>query len=682
MVKPKNLLKKLRTISYWAIIALGLYIIPRSYHEWRATEEKLKQISRGAEIEGFNTERRLKASEENTAQWLIEHSDNNPNKTFCPPASNRMFWDMQTKPQKLGPYEAFTIEKAKPLDIITEGTRQECFYNTGEWLPSIEKALEEILNQDWGKPNKHGQQYVDLFATHTARELSHSLAMLQDQLPPGLVIQVKKEIKKRILDPYRKELKRYQLAPGYYGSSQCPWLGEYIDTNWIAVCIANILYCSMVVDSPEEQAHLITESKEPIEDYLSTFEEDGSIAAGIRYWEYGLKHLLLIAELIELKTDGNISLYKNPKLKDMVVYPFNTLVGKNSNQDFEFYPLFADNKNPVKTDEWVWAIIKDRFALDEGHPLLDRYFSPENQYGAALDLLMYRTSKKEKDTLIPVNLNKETSHFYASDGTLISRFNNGDEVVALVGGNNGTEHNHNDIGSYTFFSKNNVNYWLPVFGDMGDIEYGYLNFTRERRYTMPIYSSYAHPVPSINNQLQFASKKAQGKVVSHKISKEEDSVTYDLTDAYALKGLNNLTREATILKEGKDALIIKDTFTASAPVSFETAIIAAIKPKEATYNEKLNAQLIEFEITGERFLATVYNSNELNINIEEIASGNFSYQTSTTIKSNPYRISLTLKDKKREGTISYKLEKLKAENKPIEYKAIPPRPTLIPQKKT
>lgn len=675
MFKHRISFKLARKVVYWLLLCLGVYLIPRSYQEWKSTESKLEQISKGIDLEGFDTETRLKATEERVEQWLADSQKTQMSKTFCPPASNRKFWDSLDKPNQQDPATAFTIGKPSPIVVIYEGTRQECFYNSGKWLPEIEEALRELLTESWGKKDKHGKDFVDLLATTKAREISHCLSMLEDKLPPGLVLETKREIRKRILDPYRKELNRAQLSIGYFGGNPCPWLGGR-ESNWIAVCVANILYCSMVVDDTQEQASLIAKSKEPIEDYLKTFESDGSIAAGIRYWDYGFQHLLLLAELLDYKTNGNINLFNNPKLAKMVTYPFHTLIGKNDNQDLEFYPLFADNKNPTKTSDWMWEIIKQRFDVPENHSLLsNRVTYPQDCEGAVMDLLIHKSKLEKTPPKIKTNISKQNSFYYPNNGILISRFNDNKEAVTISGGNNGTEHNHNDIGSYTFFSKNPNNYWLPVFGDMGDVKYIESNFTSQGRYKVPLLNSYGHPVPIVDNQLQFTSPKAQSKVLNHQITEDKDTVTYDLLPAYNVPEVITLTREAIVFKKGEDGLKITDTFIAKRPINFESSIIASTIPKQPLYNKNNNTMVMDMETDGEKFLITIDNADTLSINIEQLSAPGFDYNPKTSIKTPPYRISLKLKQKSKEGEITYKLNKVRVKNKPIESKAIPPRMT-------
>jgi hypothetical protein len=671
-VRNVETLRTIRRVSYWLLIATGLYFVPKSYQQWKETEEKLDQISKGVEVEGFDTEKRLKITEDKIEEWLKETALKTTSKTFSPPSSNREFWEKLDKPEKMNPQDLYAISEPEPLVVIHEGTKQECYYNTGEWIPEIEKALKQLLVEPWGNKDKHGREFVDLFSTIKARDISQCISMLEDKLSPGLVLSTKKEIRRRILDPYRKELKRAQISPGYFGGSPCPWLGSR-ESNWIAVCVANIIYCSMVADDTAEQANLIAQSKEPIEEYLKTFEDDGSIPSGIRYWDFGFQHLLFLAELLDYRTSGNVNLFENPKLAKMVTYPFYTLIGKNLNQDLEFYPIFADNKNPTQTSDWVWEVIRQRFNVPENHILIESRKTFANEtVGGVLDLLAYKETYPT-EAKINTNITLGNTHYYPNMGVLISRFDGGNQVVAIAGGNNGTEHNHNDLGSYTYFSKDTSNYWLPMFGDMGDVQYNDTNFTAEERYRVHLLSSYGHPVPLVDNQPQFTSKKARSIVLNHNLSEEKDTVTYDLLHAYDVPVLTALTREAVVIKSGETGLLITDKFSSVSPINFESPIIGAVAPTEPTIDTRLDTLSFELNKENEIFKVTVFNASNIKTEVKQLETENFDYSQITRIKTAPYRIALSLKQPQTKGEISYKLQKVNEKNKPIESKAIPPR---------
>jgi hypothetical protein len=662
-------LKTIETIIFWIIMLLGAYIIPKSYKEWRETENKLQQISQGEAIEGFDTQKRIKITEDRVKSWLKESYGKDNSLTFSPPASNRKFWDSLEKPHQKHPQDIKDLNFS-PIEIIKTGTSQECFYNTGEWIPEINNALKEIIKENW-HDESFGRPFVDLYSTIKAREISNCIAMLEDKLNAGVVLQAKKEIRKRILDPFRRELEIYQVADRHFGRAMCPWLGG--TTNWTAVCITNIIYCSLVVDSIEEQANIIAKSKDPIENYLQCFESDGHLPSGIRYWRYGFKHLLMLSELLYKRTNGNIDILTNPKFKEIVVNPLNSYVGRNFNQDLEFYPLFADNKNPVKTEGWIWEILKKRYDLPKNHPLLvDREIEPFEEYGGVLDLLAYKSKQPESNPKEKVKVGG-SSHFFKSNGALISRYNNGDEVVAIAGGTNGTEHNHNDLGSYTFFSKDPSNYWLPIAGDMGDIKYRQYNFASATRYTIDLLSSYGHPVPVVNNQLQITGIAARSITLSHSISNQRDSVTYSLIHAYNVPELETLTRTAIVHKEKNTGLQIIDSFKASYPISFESPIITATNIEQKRINEKTNQIILEYNVENERFVITIENADKLSIDVKELDTIDFYYQRPTKVKTSPFRVGVSLKNRAQEGTIEYRIRKVQVANQPIEYKAIPPR---------
>ena len=72
-------------------------------------------------------------------------------------------------------------------------------------------------------------------------------------------------------------------------------------------------------------------------------------------------------------------------------------------------------------------------------------------------------------------------------------------------------------------------------------------------------------------------------------------------------------------------------------------------------------------------MVNIPNADQIKIDVERLDAANFNYNSLTSIENSPYRISLSLKDKKIEGNINYRINKVKYINRPIESKAIPPR---------
>ena len=94
---------------------------------------------------------------------------NDPHKGFCPPATDRGFWDGQNpKPQKITVEE---FKKTNPDDsaILAVGTSQLIYYYPEQerWLLVVEESLRAFIKQPWTEPYL-GKEFVGLETTQSA----------------------------------------------------------------------------------------------------------------------------------------------------------------------------------------------------------------------------------------------------------------------------------------------------------------------------------------------------------------------------------------------------------------------------------------------------------------------------------------------------------------------------------
>jgi len=611
-------------------------------------------------------------SANNKAKPILESMGEGSLGTFSPPSTDRNFWDsIENKPMQIPPPppEGVLGNALNEQAIIREGTKQECFYPDGTWIPEIEKAIkrlldqESILNKPWHNTELFKVPLVGLETTETGVVLANCIGLIGHELEPTLVEEIKRTLRKRIIDPYKKDLQLAQHKKMMFGFDNCPWIGN--PGNWNAVCTANIIYISMVIlEDKAEIADIVARSKENITTYLKSFEEDGYLSEGIRYWNYGFSHFLLLSECLLKITNGRVNLYENPKIKPIAEFPLKAIIGENKALGLEYYPIFTDNNNPIRggKDILQWYILSKRTKLPFTVPPIKK----NNYTDAEFDLLY--NMPKTLDTYQPIEIELPTGPtYFKSAGVLISRWANNNEVLAIKGGSNSEDHNHNDIGSYTLFTKGKHSEMLPVTGDLGDIEYTSENIGTNR-YQFDLLSSYGHPVPSVDNQLQNNHPKARGKVLLAKVDKNEDKIVYDLTDAYSVKGLKELKRSATSRKKGEESLIIEDSFRSTRPIEFETPLIVPGKPTQLDNNKLL------MEIKGTTFIFEVQASRDFEIKISALDNTGYKFTTRGSPKElgDPHRVSIRLSSKGTEGKISYRVYKVNQTNQPIVDKAIPP----------
>lgn len=587
---------------------------------------------------------------ENKLALYLEKYDKYPGMT--PPASDRAFWDsIPERPAKIAPDPNLHAH-----DRIRVGTAQEAAYGTGEWIPLIESGLEEAIAVPWQTVSDGRKPMVGWKVTQLAGGIAHTLATLEGQLNEDIVKRTKVAIKERVINPFLADVQKKQTETLHWYKDSCPWLE--IDTNWTAVCISYILYAGLIVEEDiNERAKLLEICIEQSNLYLETFEDDGYLAAGIRYWNWGFRHYVLIAERVLHATGGKINLYAKEKVRKIVEFQLSwNLENKEEKKVMEedvfgekvktqeeqrkfleeevgFYPIFGDNSNPSTSMPQVRYILSQRYNTPYvGAPL----FRENNEmngpfYSAALSASLIKTPKK--------TIKEVRGDYLIKDGkAAIVRDTDKKIALAIKGGGNNEEHNHNDLGGYTLFQSEGVDTpWDYVTGDAGFGTYSKGDFTEGLRYTFPLLGSYGHPVPVVNNTLQSDGFEYTVEMIRSESNKRGFSIEYDLKGAYNLPGLIKLTREITYEKNN-DALVVKDSFAATSPITFETPIITESKPIKGE-------DYWTFDVDGREFVMELISSAPAKTSRSEIKNN----------YKNLHRTGILIYEPVTEGQIVYRI---------------------------
>jgi hypothetical protein len=139
--------------------------------------------------------------------------------------------------------------------------------------------------------------------------------------------------------------------------------------------------------------------------------------------------------------------------------------------------------------------------------------------------------------------------------------------VALKGGSNGENHNHNDVGSYVFVLNDKC-----LILDPGHERYTARTFSAHR-YDSNLLNSFGHDVPMVAGTLQRTGAAAKAKVVKAEFTDAADTLTLDITSAYAVPELVKLERTWVYSREGAGSLTVTDHATFKSPQAFGTALI-------------------------------------------------------------------------------------------------------------
>jgi hypothetical protein len=508
----------------------------------------------------------------------------------APPISDRAFWsrisqkesaqkiykqaqeDLAKKPEvpitdeiyrranKEGNRGIYKPRYYRTMEVLERAIIAECIENEGRFIPQITEHIQAIMAmKSWLHPNHddsdndvlEGRRMdIDLGARKFGSVLMLSDVLLQDKLPAELRKEIRDQIQWRMIDYY---LKRCQLTKD--GAKGLSWM--WSTSNWNAVCTGGTIFCTLTAsDDPEERLAAIGCALNSAKYFLSGFGDDGYCSEGIGYWNYGFGNYLYLAQTIYDYTDGQIDMFAFDNPEKM------TRVG-NFPAGFEIqnrvYPCFADGGAKIKEGQDNYAYLLSAKNFGAAKPTYSRPADITMLIQEWADPVSYVDADRAAAVL--------PSHTYYEDmGIVISR---GKQVVpfsiALKAGHNAENHNHMDVGSYVMVLGDDH----IMSGDLGAPPYQAGSFSPSHK----MRSSWGHPVPRVDGTLQSEGRPFRGKVLETEFAENSDKVVLDLQAAYEVESLNKLVRTMVNDKTGNGTITITDTFAATKPIAFDTAIM-------------------------------------------------------------------------------------------------------------
>ena len=492
---------------------------------------------------------------------------------FCPPVTDREFWKkMEGKIQAYNPPNTApqTLSSKDLYQYLFYGTQTECLLDQGTWTRFLESSITKILKIPWGDTQipldeLNRTPIVDLSSTALAANLASTVRLLNERLNPKLTEDIKKALNERIIKPYLSASDRFQRQ-GNYGRYTTPafWVGT--EDNWSAVCLANIAYTSLAINDRKTNLIVLEKINRDIQPYFNSFENDGFFGGGIRYWDYGFGHFVLLADIMYKATNGHINYYKIPKVKMALQFPIKSLIGQqdNKNSTITKHFHFGDNHGYSELNPWMWNILQKRYKIPQKFPEKNL---KADLWPPSLPILELCLNPPKTPS---ITIDAEKNTFFPESGVLVTRSQTG-ITLAIKGNHNAEEnaHNHNDVGSYIIYDDRQY-----LTGEPGGGYYeGAFGIDRFQR---PIESSWGHPVPVVDNQLQRTGKDAAAKVLKYEETSKKTEIQYDLSQAYQVSNLKLLTRTVTLEKETGE-IRIRDEFEAFKPIPFESVIIQGVK---------------------------------------------------------------------------------------------------------
>lgn len=466
-------------------------------------------------------------------------------------------------------YEADYIEHRRRMNVYaamvlsSEGRADE-----ERWVKGLEDILWAICDEfTWAFPAHMKDETdlegswttVDLFASETGLAVTEICHLVGNKISSIVRNRVEYEVRRRLLNPYiEKELKWHR-------------------NNWSSVCAGCIGMMLLYWDGLEGYRPVEKRILNSMDDFLSSYQDDGCCLEGALYWGYGFGYFCYFAAMVREYTGGECDLFQMEKVKQIALFRQKIYMEKNVAVPFADAPhnynyhiglihFLAKEYEEVEVPDEAYGVwfdddIRHRFA----DFIRDLYwYDPE---------LPPRTVPQGRVLF-------EESQWY---------FERREKYTfAAKGGRNNEPHNHNDLGHFIIYSNGRF-----ILDDLGWPEYDG-DYFGEKRYENICAASEGHSVPILGGSVQVRG----GDHYSRLLGQSGDKISFDLTPAYPKGSCQRLIRT---FETKEDQVVMQDEITGVNGVvkeRFVTRILPQIKGKCVEIDGwMLECQESEVEIT-------------------------------------------------------------------------------------
>lgn len=404
-----------------------------------------------------------------------------------------------------------------------------------KFITELEEIIFDICNEySWQLPahrpkdNWNRRDDIDLFAAETGLYLAEIKYILGNRLNPVLVNRITMELEWRIL----KSFETYTF-----------WWEE-LKSNWASVCSGSVggvfLY-----ESPERFENISHRISACMENYLSGINDEGSTSEGAGYWAYGFSFYALYHDLLRRYTDGEKDGFKNKKVENLSGFLTNLYFDEDN------VVLFSDTVLGTRYPIWLLAFLQKEYGI--AMPPKSKGDIGLEKFSYAIRSILYYGEISDNEFKVSGSIYYKELQWYIEKNPLYS--------IAVKGGNNAEEHNHNDIGSFMVINNKRV-----VLSELGRGEYT-ADYCGDNRYSCLEPSAQGHSIPVINGAFQQYGSEYYGEM-----DVQDNIVSIDMKNAYPVE-IASFIRKFQMFEE---KIILTDTFDPS--LNVKERFITEIEP--------------------------------------------------------------------------------------------------------
>lgn len=479
------------------------------------------------------------------------------------------------------------------IDALTLHALNTIIYGD-EHLSALEDALYDVLSlYVWALPahipdiNEENYYELDLASTAIGATIATIDYLLGDKLHPQLKKRIDTELRRRILEPFKREI----------------WHWEDRYNNWTSVC-AGSTAVAIMLKYPEEFETLLPRFSENMRKFIAGFSDDGVCYEGAGYWGYGLSAFVMYALMLKDYTKDRIDYFADKKVKDICCFF----------EKVTLYPdiitCYGDTGVDIKVNEFLMYSLKKIYPQDIWIPQSSRMHLPSNQLA---QILLYI---ENYDNTVDADELKNAEYYMGHAGWYTKRTDA--YSFAARGGWNGDSHNHNDVGSFIFAKDNR-----QVLCDMGTRYYTKDYFMMPQRYEYLETSSRGHNCPIINGQYQ-----ANVPETRSYTSFEDGVFSVDFRELYDIPRLKRLVRH---FKAEKTRVKVTEEFAIDGEWSYAERFVSYAEPKISDGVIEIDGVYIKFDAEkGDAYYETDMHYTK---NLDDTVNETLMYLTTVKVKA-------------------------------------------------
>jgi hypothetical protein len=447
---------------------------------------------------------------------------------------------------------------AAVITAVLTGDTSSADITDGVWLLCEESSWCLPAHQPGAGFPDPDDPHVDLFAAETAALLAWTAVLTGEHED-----RVRREIRTRVLDPYRAR-------------DDWRWLGldgrENLN-NWTPWIHANLLIASLLLD---DQPHgTATRAVGALDRYLDGVPGDGGCDEGASYWWRAGASLFECLETLAEACGSDFGAFQLPKVRAIARYPVTAHIADDVHVNFADGPIRPPGADPH---------LLYRFGARTGDSQVQQHArAMRREHAASLGIgpngslgrVLAAITDDEWAAAPPARFPAPLQSWLPTTGVLTAREREGDTAglfLAAKAGHNDESHNHNDVGSFIVAYNGR-----PLLIDPGAGASTRQTFGPDRYQIWTMQSSW-HNTPAPAGHPQAAGREHRATDVSAALTTTAAELALDLAAAYPAAAGVRSWRRTLRLDRGAPLIRVHDSWELS-QVSPRTACYL-ITPEE------------------------------------------------------------------------------------------------------